>query len=78
MIPDCDHKVKMECRLEPDRKYCYKKCPRILPCGHKCTKTCDKPCTEVNCSAMVDCLISSSLCGHTIKRIQCHLKNTGK
>lgn len=68
--------IKMDCCLEPDRQYCNGKCNRLLPCGHKCDKKCKEPCTDI-CKALVECSIYSP-CGHTIKEIQCHIKDTGK
>ncbi|CAG9821989.1 unnamed protein product [Phaedon cochleariae] len=73
-VPDCKHKIKIACFQEPDRKYCEKKCPRLLSCGHPCRNTCKEVCTE-DCKVTVECAIPSP-CGHTIKEIVCYRKDT--
>ncbi|CAG9824164.1 unnamed protein product [Phaedon cochleariae] len=73
-VPDCKHNIKIACSQEADRKYCGKKCPRLLSCGHPCRNTCKDVCTE-DCKMTVDCAIPSP-CGHTIKKIVCYRKDT--
>ncbi|KAG5867398.1 hypothetical protein JTB14_025229 [Gonioctena quinquepunctata] len=73
-VPDCNHKIQIECFKAPNRKYCKGKCPRKLPCGHICTKKCNEDCTT-RCKVIVDCSIPSP-CGHVMKKIKCFLKDT--
>ncbi|XP_044269806.1 NFX1-type zinc finger-containing protein 1-like isoform X2 [Tribolium madens] len=70
--PVCNHPVKVKCCEKPDRKYCNKDCPLILPCGHPCTKKCNEPCTTA-CSVLVDCSGIQAECGHLVTRMECHM-----
>lgn len=76
IVPDCNHKIKMNCFEPPNRKLCKGKCPRLLPCGHVCDKKCNEDCTQ-ECKEIVDCCITSP-CGHIITKIACHLKTDRK
>ncbi|XP_050506349.1 NFX1-type zinc finger-containing protein 1-like isoform X2 [Diabrotica virgifera virgifera] len=74
-VPDCNHVIKIECRNKAERKYCiFRKCPRILPCGHQCKKKCNETCIT-RCEELVSCNIPSP-CGHIIKEIQCYQKES--
>nr|XP_023014369.1 NFX1-type zinc finger-containing protein 1-like [Leptinotarsa decemlineata] len=74
IVSDCNHTIKIECSVEPEKKFCKSKCPRVLPCGHECPNRCDEDCTT-NCKVMIDCSIPSP-CGHIVKRIECFLKDS--
>ncbi|CAG9824500.1 unnamed protein product [Phaedon cochleariae] len=73
-VPDCKHNIEIACFQEPDRKYCEKKCQRLLSCGHPCRYTCKEVCTK-DCKVTVDCSITSP-CGHIITKIVCYRKDT--
>ncbi|GJQ79482.1 hypothetical protein Trydic_g16335 [Trypoxylus dichotomus] len=69
-IPDCGHKVKIECSKVPTTKDCKQNCVLELPCGHKCKNKCKEPCTT-KCEELVDSVISLG-CGHS-SRIPCFM-----
>lgn len=76
VVPDCGHKVKVECSREVDRWLCNGKCPRSLPCGHPCSNKCKEQCTQI-CKVPVECSITGP-CGHVVKQIECYYRDTGK
>ncbi|CAL4074138.1 unnamed protein product, partial [Meganyctiphanes norvegica] len=69
----CGHEITIECHKEPDKKYCKKKCPMNLACGHQCQARCDQTCTS-NCLIPVP---TSNTCPrkHMIQ-LPCHLSRT--
>ncbi|XP_026476067.1 NFX1-type zinc finger-containing protein 1-like [Ctenocephalides felis] len=72
-IPQCHHKIKMNCGDAADITNCYEKCKKILSCGHSCKNTCRDPCTT-KCEVLVQSAIQSP-CGH-LAYVPCHLLHT--
>ncbi|XP_064088896.1 NFX1-type zinc finger-containing protein 1-like isoform X2 [Macrobrachium nipponense] len=69
-VPECQHKVQVECGKPAEKKDCSGRCTMDLPCGHKCQMRCKDPCST-QCMARVP---SNYKCprGHVIK-LPCHL-----
>ncbi|XP_068721845.1 NFX1-type zinc finger-containing protein 1-like [Montipora capricornis] len=48
----CGHKKPLPCYMDPvDYKQCNEACPKLLDCGHKCSRRCRETCqcnTEIN------------------------------
>ncbi|KAF2902959.1 hypothetical protein ILUMI_03228 [Ignelater luminosus] len=70
--PQCGHVIPTKCCEQPNRKYCNKRCPLKLPCGHNCKNKCNEPCT-VECKELVD-HTKDVACRHKFK-ISCYLLN---
>ncbi|CAH0585816.1 unnamed protein product [Chrysodeixis includens] len=64
-IPECNHKVKMECMKTATRECCTKKCSRILPCGHPCKQMCREDCDQSRCTELASLEVKSP-CGHNV------------
>lgn len=65
-LPDCKHKMKVECYRSQDLSEvsCSKPCERALPCGHPCKQECSQPC-QTQCTVKVNKVWP---CGHKLKR----------
>ncbi|XP_059049950.1 NFX1-type zinc finger-containing protein 1-like [Achroia grisella] len=64
IIPECGHKIKIECRKEATRIDCLEKCNRHLGCGHVCPGRCNAACDPTKCTVLVSHNYKS-WCGHT-------------
>ena len=58
----CGHTMTVPCYMSQTTLQCTQKCTKTLPCGHKCSETCNVPCT-VKCQNHVT---SDQPCGHRI------------
>ena len=67
-IPKCGHQQPVPCHLDPQDFVCQEPCTEILPCGHKCKKTCGEPHTT-ECQELVE---KKGPCGHTAKE-ECYI-----
>lgn len=79
VIPDCGHKIKVQCKDIATRELCTEKCGRKLPCGHPCRGLCKNEC-DVNSCTMKTGQEYISPCSHTV-RLPCNVKRlavTGK
>ncbi|KAF5286003.1 hypothetical protein FQR65_LT13000 [Abscondita terminalis] len=70
-VSKCKHIIEIECSRPPTTALCAKKCPLLLPCGHKCQNFCKEDCT-IFCKVLVDHDIVAD-CGHVFK-ITCYMK----
>ncbi|KAF9796102.1 hypothetical protein SFRURICE_006655, partial [Spodoptera frugiperda] len=70
-IPDCKHKIKIQCMHTPSRALCTEKCERLLPCGHPCKDRCAVPCDITKCTEITSHEVISP-CGHVVK-LPCNL-----
>jgi hypothetical protein len=70
----CGHEVIVGCGITPSRKLCSKKCTLLLPCGHPCMTTCNKPCTD---KCLVEVTKVKGACGHMVP-LQCWEMQRGK
>ncbi|XP_015379679.1 PREDICTED: NFX1-type zinc finger-containing protein 1-like [Diuraphis noxia] len=69
--PECGHKSKIECQINPERNViCSKKCTRTMSCGHKCKYRCGNDCDPKKCKELV--LKEGKLaCGHSKMWVYC-------
>lgn len=74
-IPGCNHTQLISCDEEADRKYCNKKCPRVMVCGHICGGICKIECDPKKCKEIVKVSILAK-CGHIVKEVPCFVKTS--
>jgi len=67
----------MECKTNPERKLCTKRCERVLECGHLCKKFCANECINTDCKEIVLQKNSLLACGHNKVWVLCGDKNKG-
>ena len=67
-IPNCGHQQPVPCYLSPQDFVCQEPCTKILPCGHKCKKTCGETCT-IECQELVE---KKCPCEHTARE-ECYI-----
>nr|XP_053646669.1 NFX1-type zinc finger-containing protein 1-like [Cherax quadricarinatus] len=72
VVPECQHKIQIECCLPPSKLSCNGPCVIRLECGHQCQARCNEPCTA-SCQVLVK---TSIMCpkNHFIK-VPCHYRN---
>lgn len=79
-FPICNHVSKIECGINRNELFCYAKCNKILPCGHKCKSICGQcqlkgycpPCNSKVNSECQEChRLTEHVCG---KDYQCNWK----
>ncbi|KAK3895156.1 hypothetical protein Pcinc_001122 [Petrolisthes cinctipes] len=72
MVPVCNHMSWVECYKPATSDNCDGQCPKMLDCGHPCTRLCRDSCTD-QCNEMVE---SDVVCpkGHSFN-LPCYLVN---
>ncbi|XP_048478338.1 NFX1-type zinc finger-containing protein 1 isoform X3 [Plutella xylostella] len=70
-IPDCGHKLTLECKDAATQDKCRAPCARKLPCGHDCRRRCQQPCDQRTCTQLVDRPKVMAPCGHAV-RLPCN------
>ncbi|XP_014358196.2 NFX1-type zinc finger-containing protein 1 [Papilio machaon] len=71
VIPECGHKVKVQCKEAATRELCTEICERKLSCGHTCRGRCADDCDVTTCTEHTDQLYKS-LCSHKV-RLPCNV-----
>lgn len=61
--PECQHKLKTECSVDPSLVQCDMPCEKKLECGHICKELCSVICGSLPCYEEVQVL---SPCGHRV------------
>ncbi|XP_046388092.1 NFX1-type zinc finger-containing protein 1-like [Ischnura elegans] len=65
-IPDCQHKIRVNCCDVPVRSLCREKCMKVLSCGHTCSSTCGIPCDVKRC-VYLSTRKAQARCGHEVQ-----------
>ncbi|XP_048205561.1 NFX1-type zinc finger-containing protein 1 isoform X2 [Perognathus longimembris pacificus] len=60
-VPQCGHEQMVPCSLPASAFCCQEPCPKVLRCGHRCTRPCGEACVRL-CSEMVTVGLK---CGHS-------------
>ncbi|XP_013164299.1 PREDICTED: NFX1-type zinc finger-containing protein 1-like [Papilio xuthus] len=71
VIPECGHKVKVQCKEAATRDVCGERCERTLSCGHACLGRCADRCDVTTCTLTAD-QIYKSPCLHNV-RLPCNV-----
>ena len=71
IIPGCLHTVEMYCMSDPELWKCQAKCLSLLPCGHKCQRTCND-CLQSgkHTERCIEMVTKTMLCDHTVN-VEC-------
>ncbi|KAI1483737.1 P-loop containing nucleoside triphosphate hydrolase protein [Daldinia eschscholtzii] len=69
---DCGHICRSKCHADPLHRAmkCPEPCHRLKSCCHSCPKLCGEDCEE-RCSTVLEGVIISLPCGHTLTSPQC-------
>ncbi|XP_013143932.1 PREDICTED: NFX1-type zinc finger-containing protein 1-like [Papilio polytes] len=71
IIPECGHKVKVQCKEVATRELCVERCERTMECGHACAGRCAAPC-DVTACAVTSLRAHMSPCSHLV-RLPCNI-----